>query len=109
MWKTAPSRMPIPSLCCFSATTGKTLVKAVVAPHSPGLARGPAAPPVCQNPKRVIAVIGDPRLMQKILRHLSAWHHPPARGSPPGASGPYTSKGSVRENVMFLRDACSPR
>jgi hypothetical protein len=46
--------------------------------------------PVCQNPMRVIAVIDDPRLMQKILRHLGAWHDPPARGSPPGASGPYT-------------------
>jgi hypothetical protein len=46
--------------------------------------------PVCQNPMRVIAVIDDPRLVQKILRHLGAWHDPPARGSPPGASGPYT-------------------
>jgi hypothetical protein len=46
--------------------------------------------PVCQNPMRVIAVIDEPRLVQKILRHLGAWHDPPARGSPPGASGPYT-------------------
>ena len=46
--------------------------------------------PVCQNPMRVIAVIDDPRLVQKILRHLGAWHDPPARGSPPGASGPHT-------------------
>ena len=39
---------------------------------------------------RVIAVIDEPRLVQKILRHLGAWHDPPAGGSPPGASGPYT-------------------
>jgi len=42
--------------------------------------------PACQNPMRVIAVIDEPRLVQKILRHLGAWHDPPARGSPPGAS-----------------------
>jgi hypothetical protein len=35
--------------------------------------------PVCQNPMRVIAVIDDPRLVEKILRHLGAWHDPPAR------------------------------
>jgi hypothetical protein len=42
--------------------------------------------PVCQSPMRVIAVIYDPRLMQKILCHLGAWHAPPAGLSPPGAS-----------------------
>jgi len=59
---------------------------------------------------RVIAVIDDPRLVEKILRHLGAWHDPPACHSPgagrpaclpqprrrqaglslPGATGPYT-------------------
>jgi hypothetical protein len=38
---------------------------------------------------RVIAVIDDPRLVQKILRHLVAWHAPPASLSPPGGSRPY--------------------
>ena len=46
--------------------------------------------PVCQNPMRVIAVIDDPWVVEKILRHLSAWHDPPAALSPPGAPGPYT-------------------
>jgi hypothetical protein len=34
--------------------------------------------PVCQSPMRVIALIDDPRLVEKILRHLGAWHDPPA-------------------------------
>jgi len=56
--------------------------------------------PVCQNPMRVIAVIDDPRAVEKILRHLGAWHDPaaclpqPRRRSaglsPPGATGPCT-------------------
>ena len=46
--------------------------------------------PVCQNPMRVIAVIDDPLVIDRILRHLGAWHDPPACLPPPGASGPYT-------------------
>jgi hypothetical protein len=46
--------------------------------------------PVCQNPMRVIAIIDDPRIVEKILRHLGAWHDPPARPPPAGASGFYT-------------------
>lgn len=56
--------------------------------------------PVCQNPMRVIAIIDDPRVVEMILRHLGAWHDPPARrslgpGRPPrpppqGAPGAYT-------------------
>ena len=46
--------------------------------------------PVCQGPMRVLAVIDDPRVVEKILRHLGAWHDPPAGRSPPGAAGPYT-------------------
>ncbi len=37
---------------------------------------------------RAIAVIDDPRLVQKILRHLGALHDPPARGSPPALRDP---------------------
>jgi hypothetical protein len=33
--------------------------------------------PVCQSPMRVLAVIDDPRVVEKILRHLGAWHDPP--------------------------------
>ncbi|MGD0536153.1 MAG: hypothetical protein ABSC03_00775 [Verrucomicrobiota bacterium] len=32
--------------------------------------------PNCQSPMRVIAVIDDPQVTEKILRHLGAWHHP---------------------------------
>ena len=39
---------------------------------------------------RVIAVIDDPRVTEKILRHLGAWHDPPARPPPQGVRGPYT-------------------
>ena len=49
---------------------------------------------------RVIAVIDELRLVEKILRHLGAWHDPPAcrglgEGRPPrpppnGLLGPYT-------------------
>jgi len=56
--------------------------------------------PVCKSPMRVVAVIDDRGVKEKILRHLCAWHDPPAclpkprrrqAGlSPPGASGSYT-------------------
>ena len=39
---------------------------------------------------RVIAVIDDPRVVEKILRHLGAWHDPAAGPSFPDAPGPYT-------------------
>ena len=39
---------------------------------------------------RVIAVIHDPRVVERILRHLGPWHDPPAGLSPPGAPGPYS-------------------
>ena len=39
---------------------------------------------------RVLGVIDDPRVVEKILRHLGVWHDPPASPPPPGASGPYT-------------------
>ena len=45
--------------------------------------------PVCQNPMRVIAVIDDPRAVEKILRHLGALHDPPPRPPPPDGSSPY--------------------
>jgi hypothetical protein len=37
-----------------------------------------------------IAVIDDPLVAERILRHLGAWHDPPARLPPPGATGAYT-------------------
>jgi len=45
--------------------------------------------PVCQDPMRVIALIDDSRVVEKILRHLGAWHDPPAP-PPPGQPGPCT-------------------
>jgi hypothetical protein len=50
----------------------------------------PLGCPVGQNSMRVIAVIEDPRLVEKILLHLGAWQDPPARLPAPGATGPYT-------------------
>src|ERR1035437_2248601 len=46
--------------------------------------------PVCQGPLRVIAVVDDPRVIEKILRHLGAGHDPPPRPPRPDGSGPYT-------------------
>jgi len=56
--------------------------------------------PVCNNPMRVMAVIDDPQVVEKILRHLGAWHDPPAcrslgggrppRPPPERVPGPYT-------------------
>ena len=43
--------------------------------------------PVCQSPMRVIAVIDDAQVTEEILRHLGAWHDPPACRSP-GAGRP---------------------
>jgi hypothetical protein len=48
--------------------------------------------PVCQNPMRLIAVIDDPRVAEKILRHLGVWHDPPPRPPPQGLPGPYTNE-----------------
>ena len=39
---------------------------------------------------RILAVIDDPRVVEKILRHLGAWHDPPTLQPAPGAPGPYT-------------------
>ena len=39
---------------------------------------------------RVIAVIDDPRVTEKILRHLGVWHDPPPRSPPTGVPSPYT-------------------
>jgi hypothetical protein len=39
---------------------------------------------------RVIAVVDDPRVVEKILRRRAAWHDPPPRPPPPHGSGPYT-------------------
>ena len=56
--------------------------------------------PVCQSPMRVLCVIDDPEIVEKILRHLGAWHDPPACRSlgggrpaqlrPVPLPGPYT-------------------
>jgi hypothetical protein len=51
---------------------------------------------------RVIAVMDDRHLVQNILRHLGACHDPPARPSPPGASGPYSHE--PRDNVNPMPD-----
>ena len=50
----------------------------------------PLCCPACQSPLRVIAVIDNPRVVDKILRHLGAWHDPPTAGPPAGFPGPST-------------------
>jgi hypothetical protein len=41
-------------------------------------------------PMLVIAVIDDPQVVEKILRHLGAWHDPPPGAPPEGVPGPRT-------------------
>jgi hypothetical protein len=43
--------------------------------------------PVCQYPMRVIGVIDDLKVTEKILRHLGAWPDPPAGLSTPSTAG----------------------
>ena len=38
---------------------------------------------------RVLAVIDDPQVVEKILRHLGAWHDPPSRLATQGSPGPH--------------------
>ena len=46
--------------------------------------------PVCQHEMRVLCVIDDPRVIERILRHLGVWHDPPARPPPAQSAGPWT-------------------
>jgi hypothetical protein len=39
--------------------------------------RRPAALPRLPKPMRVIAMVDNPRIVEKILRHLGVWHDPP--------------------------------
>ena len=39
---------------------------------------------------RVIAIIADPPVIEKILSHLGVWHDPPPRPPPQAVPGPYT-------------------
>ena len=38
----------------------------------------------------MIAVVDEPRVVEKILRYLGAWYHPPPRSRPQGLPRPYT-------------------
>jgi hypothetical protein len=49
---------------------------------------------------RVIALIHDARVVEKILRHLGAWHDPPAGLSPPPGAGPYTCEPCLDADPM---------
>jgi hypothetical protein len=49
--------------------------------------------PKCGETMRVIAIIDDPEVTEKILRHLGLWCGPSAGRPPPGsASGPWTKE-----------------
>jgi hypothetical protein len=49
---------------------------------------------------RVIAVIDDPQVVEKILRHLGAWHDLPPRPPPQALPGPYTYEPCTDANPM---------
>ena len=88
-WLVGGLSMTLMSHCCgFGWLWPRdSRVKAVAGPHSPDLATGPTGRcPVCQDPTRVVALIDDPRVAEKILPHLGAWHAPPAGLYLPGAS-----------------------
>jgi hypothetical protein len=38
--------------------------------------------PICEKHMRIVAIINDPPVIEKILRHRHAWHDPPAMSSP---------------------------
>ncbi len=54
--------------------------------------------PKCRSAMRVIALIDDPRIMKKILRHLGAWSGPSAH---PQARPPLTNLGQARTSRMM--------
>ena len=64
--------------------------------------------PVCQSEMRVIAIIDDRRIVEKILRHLGVWGGPPLAGqgrAPPSGPVTYEPYGDVDpmpeyENVL---------
>lgn len=49
---------------------------------------------------RFIAVIDEPRVVEKILRHLGAWHDPPAGLSPTRTIGPSTHAARQRDPAV---------
>ena len=58
---------------------------------------------------RVIAVIDYPRVTEKILRHLGAWHAPPARPPPQGVRGPYTYEPCDDSNSHYGQVSPNPK
>ncbi len=67
--------------------------------------------PVCQNTMRVIAIIDDRRVLEKILRHLGLWcggpllragHSPPADG--PWSRVPYADVDPMPDYENVLTD-----
>lgn len=54
----------------------------------------------CQGPMRVVPVIDDPRVVEKILCHLGAWHDPPPRPPSQGLPGPYTCESCGDVDLM---------
>ena len=78
-WQSATPRVPIPtSVTCFCAC-----------------GMWPRCAALCQNPMRVVAVIDDPRVVERILRHVAVWHDPPRR--PPMACR--VSRLSARQGI----------
>jgi hypothetical protein len=66
------------SLASSHVTIAKTVVRSIHRQRE-------QLPHCAMNPMRVIAVVdGDPRVVEKILRHLGAGHDPPPRPPPGG-------------------------
>ena len=82
-------------LLCASQAVGRTLTNQFYALYADIRQRDlilrvwhvdPLRCPICRNPMRVIAVLDDPQVVEKILRHLGARNDPPAALPPPGGS-----------------------
>jgi hypothetical protein len=67
-------------------------LQAVARPHLARLACGPAALPRLSKPDALTAVVDDPRVVEKILRHLGAWHDRPPKPPPRALRGPARTK-----------------
>lgn len=76
------------------AAARQTPLEKMARPHPASLAHRPADLPQCQHPMRVIAVIDQRAVVEKILRHLHLWSGTPplapARSPLDGADGPWT-------------------
>jgi hypothetical protein len=69
--------------------------------------------PKCQGPMRVIALMGDPALVRRILEHLGRWARDPAARAPPVRTTPpitpFRTSHKTREARTALPLPLAPR